>query len=101
MTALILSLLLAAGSPLVDSPRLFAAEEHHEGKVVSAGEGKLVIVDDNGENQEFEVSSKTKITRNEKEADIDDIQDGDLVKVTSSRKGTAWLAITIEATAPE
>jgi hypothetical protein len=92
---------LAAVAAPDASSSLFAAEDKLEGKVVSAGDGKLVIVDDDGDNEEFEVSAKTKITRNQKAADLDDLQEGDLVKVTAQRRGTKYVALQIEARSPE
>ncbi len=99
MATFLVSVVLAALA--APNALLAAAAENHEGKVVSAGDGKLVIADENGENQEFEVTAKTKITRNEKEAELDDLQEGDLVTIKSHRKGTSLVAIVIEATAPE
>jgi len=102
MATLLMSLILAAvTAPPAPAQLLAPVADVHEGKVVSAGEGKLVIVSKNGENEEFDVSPKAKITRNEKDADLDDIQEGDLVKVTANRKGTTFVAVVIEATAPE
>jgi Domain of unknown function (DUF5666) len=102
MATFLLSFVLAAvAAPMASNSLLALAEEKLEGKVVSAGDGKLVIVDDDGDNEEFEVSSKTKITRNEKPADLDDLQEGDVVKVTAQRSGVKYVALKIEARAPE
>ena len=107
MATLLLSIILAAasapdaaGAPVAADAALLA-DENLVGKVVSAGDGKLVIVDDDGDNEEFEVTAKTKITRNQKEADLDDLQEGDLVKVKAQRKGVKFVALVIEARAPE
>ena len=101
MATLLMSiLLLGALAPEVASPALLA-DENLAGKVVSAGDGKLVIVDDDGDHEEFEVTAKTKISRNQKEADLDDLQEGDLVKVKAQRKGVKWAALVIEARSPE
>ena len=100
-TILMSVVLVAMAAPVARNVSLALAEEKLEGKVVSAGDGKLVIVDDDGDNEEFEVSAKTKITRNEKEADLDDIQEGDLVKVKAHRNGTKYIAVQIDARAPE
>jgi hypothetical protein len=101
MATLIMSFVLAAVTAPSAPVQLLLAADTHEGKVASAGDGKLVIVDKNGDSEEFEVSPKAKITRNEKAADLEDIQEGDLVKVTVSRKGTTFVAVVIEANAPE
>ena len=100
-TILMSVVLVAMAAPVAGNVSLALAEEKLEGKVVSAGDGKLVIVDDDGDNEEFEVSAKTKITRNQKEADLDDIQEGDLVKVKARRDGTKYIAVQIDARAPE
>ncbi len=102
MATLLMSVVLAAVSaPVAAHVTLTAAEDLLAGKVVSAGDGKLVIVDDDGDNEEFEVTAKTKITRNQKEADLDDLQEGDLVKVKAQRKGVKFVALQIDARTPE
>jgi hypothetical protein len=102
MATFLISVVLAAVTATVAPGSLLTlAEEKLAGKVVSAGDSKLVIVDDDGDNEEFEVSSKTTITRNQKPADLDDLQEGDLVKVVAQRSGTKYVAVKIDARAPE
>ena len=91
MATLLVSILLSGVlAPEATGPALLA-DENLTGKVVSAGDGKLVIVDDDGDNEEFEVTAKTKLTRNQRECGLDDIEEGDVVKVKAQRKGTKWV----------
>lgn len=73
------------------------ADVMHMGKIVAVDDKGLSIVDSQGENERFEVSSETKITRNGKTATLDELQVGDTVKLTARRQAGGWLAVTIEA----
>ena len=65
-----------------------AADKIHDGLVVSAADGKLVMTDKDGKNQHTHlVATTTKITLNGKEAKLTDLKKGDAVKVTADPEG--------------
>ncbi len=62
---------------------LALAADKHEGKVVEASKGKLVMTDMDGTNQHsLTVAASAKITRDGKTAKLDDLKKGDTVAVT-------------------
>lgn len=74
--------------------QLARAENTHSGKVVSVSEGKsgqdgkLVMTDENGKNEHSHaISSSTKITRDDKSADLHELKKGDTIKVTTAADG--------------
>ncbi len=73
------------------------ADEVHEGKVLSAGDDKLTILDSDGENETFAVTAETKITLDGKPVQLNDLQSGFPVKVKAVRKGDKYSATSIEA----
>jgi hypothetical protein len=61
----------------------WAQEKSHEGTVVSAAEGKLVMTDKEGKNEHTHmIAATTNVTLNGKAAKITDLKKGDAVKVT-------------------
>lgn len=79
----------------------FAAEKMHDGMVVSAGDGKLVMTDKDGGNKHtHNVAVDAKITFDGKEIKLEDLKEGNFVKVTTNTddNGKTW-AIKIEARA--
>lgn len=77
------------------------AADSYEGKVLKAGDGKITFKDKSNEEKTFDVSEKAKITRNGKDATLDDIEDGDSVQITASKKNEKFIATAITATAAE
>jgi hypothetical protein len=70
----------------------------HEGKVVMAGGGKLVMADKGGKNQHtYTVGSDTNITLDGKAAKLEDLKVGFAVRVTAEKKGDKVMATRIEA----
>jgi len=68
---------------LASGPALAADEDTHEGLVVSAGAGKLVMTDKDGKNEHtHSVSPAARITCEGKECKLDDLKKGYKVKVT-------------------
>ena len=60
-----------------------AEEKSHQGTVVSAAEGKLVMADKDGKNEHTHmIAATTNVTLNGKAAKITDLKKGDTVKVT-------------------
>lgn len=60
----------------------------HEGMVVSAAEGKLVMSDKEGKNEHtHEIGTDCKVTLDGKTAKIADLKKGDKVKVTTGLAG--------------
>ena len=73
------------------------AEEVHVGKLVTAGNGTLVISDADDANEAFSVSDDATITRNGKTAELSDLAAGDSVTVTATRKKGKLIATRIAA----
>ncbi len=74
----------------------------HEGKVVSAGDGKLVIVDEvDGDNETFNVVADSKIMLDGKPAELEDLAAGHSVKVTSKQRKGLTVAVVIDARSSE
>jgi|RhiMetdeSRZDD1v2_1073273.scaffolds.fasta_scaffold3759093_2 hypothetical protein len=70
----------------------------HQGKVVSAGDGKLTMTDMSGGNQHtHEVTSETGITCGGKACSLADLKAGFTVTVTTEQKGNQTLVSKIEA----
>ncbi len=80
---------------------LAADEDIHEAKVVRAGDGKLEIVEKDGDNVTLSVPASAKITRNEKRASLEDLKQGDIVDIKVSRQGGKLVALSIDAISPE
>jgi len=59
----------------------------HEGTVVKAGEGKLVMTDKDGKEHSHAVAAAAKVTLGGKEAKLADLKKGDKVKVTTDDTG--------------
>jgi hypothetical protein len=79
-----------------------AADEVHEGKVLSVGDGKITVFDKrDSDNDTFIVNAQTKISRNGKPAKLSDIMAGDMAKVTATSEGDKLIAKEIIAAAPE
>lgn len=86
---------------LLTASLALAATRLYEGKVVVAGDGTLMVVDKDGDNDSFGVTSATKITRDGKPAKLADLQAGDRVKINAEAKGTSLVASDIEAHSAE
>jgi len=77
---------------------LALAAEIHSGKVLSVGKSSITIDDDiDGDDDMFQVTADTKITRNGKPAKLADIGIGDKVKVDATEAGGKLTAKSIEA----
>jgi hypothetical protein len=84
------------------NPIALAADEVHEGKVLSVGTNSITVTDDkDGDNDTFTIDSSTKITMNGKPARLTDLHAGDRAKVTATPKGDKLLAKEITARSPE
>ena len=65
-----------------------AADKAHEGVVVSAAEGKLVMSDKDGKNEHTHiVGPGIKVSLDGKDAKLADLKKGDAVKVTTDPEG--------------
>jgi len=79
-----------------------AEDEVHEGKVLAVTSSTITVLDNrDGDDDQFTVSSETKITYNGKPAKLMDIHAGDRAKVTATQKGDKLAAQKIEARSPE
>jgi hypothetical protein len=88
---LALLLVLACGVPAM-------AKDVHTGKIVFAGDGKLVIADVDDTNESFVVLETTKITRDGKAASLSELAAGDAATVTAKKKDGKLIATEIIAT---
>jgi hypothetical protein len=81
----------------------FAAEKSHEGKIVKAGAGKLVMTDAEGDNKRtVNVADEATITCEGKDVKLAELKEGDFVKVTTKTDDKDVTLVTkIEARAKE
>jgi len=94
--ALPLALVALALLAFAASPAL--AADTHEGLVVSAGNGELHMTDKGGKNAHtHKVDEKAKILRNGKDADLDDLEKGDHITVTTKTVDGKTVVTKIEA----
>ena len=97
----IMMLLVAAAVAITLLPSSLEAAVTHEGRVVSAGSGRITIIDKNGENEKFDVADDARITRNGNAANLGDVEEGDVVKVTVAERNGKPVAVVIEAKVSE
>jgi hypothetical protein len=70
----------------------------HEGVVVKAADGQLTMSDKDGKEQHTHVVAiNAKITRDGKEAKLEDLKAGDHIRVTAEKKGDKTMVTKIEA----
>jgi hypothetical protein len=81
----------------------FAAEKIHEGKIVRAGAGKLIMTDADGDNKRtVNVADDANITCEGKDVKLAELKVGDFVKVTTKTNDKDVTLVTkIEASARE
>jgi len=85
---IVLGLMLVVALTALVSGTALAADKAHEGTVVSAAEGKLVMTDKEGKNEHSHtVATTTKVTLDGKDAKLIDLKKGDAVKVSTDREG--------------
>ena len=73
---------------LVAQQAVRAADEVHEGKVMSVGDGTITVLDRRDDDLDtFTVTAETKITKNGKPARLSEIQAGDSATVTATATG--------------
>ena len=94
-----LSVCLALVALFVFSLPLVAEDKDsaHEGKVVSAGDGKLTMTDADGKEHSHTVSAKAKISCDGKKCKLEDLKKGTKIKVTT-KKGDNKVAVRIDGT---
>ena len=74
------------------------AQSTHQGKVVSAGDGKLTMTDAAGQNQHtHEVAADTAITCEGKTCGLNELKAGNTITVTLGQKGDKMGVTKIEA----
>lgn len=79
------------------TPAALLPASHHLGTVLSAGQGKLKILGEDGKTEKsFDVAADAKITRDGKAAKLEDLVKEDSVKVTTEIRGTKEVATAIE-----
>jgi hypothetical protein len=75
---------------------VLAADQTHEGTVVSASNGKLVMTDATGKEHSHDVSPTTKITVRGKSGKLDDLKKGDKIRVMTSADNKITEVSTVE-----
>jgi len=73
-----------------------AEPQLHNGTVVSAGNGRLVMKDSTGKEQSFAVEGATKITVNGKPGRLEDLQETMAIQVTTDEKGKTLSIATVD-----
>jgi hypothetical protein len=98
-TSCLCILLLALGSlALVPLSHANAAEaDTHEGLVVSAGAGKLVMTGTDGKEHSYDIGEMVKITVNGHMGKLDDLKMGVRIRVTTDKTGRALNVATVDA----
>ena len=91
-----LIVLLCAVSPIW-------ANAAHEGKVVSVDDGdhKIIVKIKGSDEREFKVDEKCEITLDGKKADLDELEEGSAVKLTTKKVKNAEVVVKIEAKSAE
>jgi Cu/Ag efflux protein CusF len=92
-------LAVAAGLVAFATPALADEKEGtHEGKVVKAEKGKLTMTDKDGKKEHsHDIGADAKITMDGKEAKLEDLKAGTMVKVTAEKKGDKVVVTKVEA----
>jgi hypothetical protein len=95
----VMTIALAAACCLAASgPAVASQVGIHTGKVVSAGDGKIAIVDEvDGDNEEFEVLSDAEITLDGKAVSLEELQPGHYVQVATKLHKGKQVAVVVEA----
>jgi hypothetical protein len=86
---------------LILTGNVFAADEVHAGKVLLAKDGKISIQDKDGNSEVFAVAADAKITLDGKPAELDDLANGNVAKITVKSVGNKKTAVVIEAKTKE
>lgn len=73
------------------------ADNVYTGRVMSAGNGQIMIMEPNGEMRMFSVGPEARIRHDGKAAVLDDIDNGDVANVTVKSSGGKSIVIAIEA----
>lgn len=73
-----------------------AVPDKFQGLVVSAGAGQMVLMVGT-EQLMFVVTDETKITLEKRDADLEDLEKGQMAWVTANRLGDEFLALVIDA----
>ena len=90
-----LFLILLVG--LVLSSAAIAVDEVHEGEVQLAKDGKITLLDKDGNSEVFAVAADAKITLDGQPVKLDDIPNGSIAKVTVKTAGDKKVASVIDA----
>lgn len=72
-----------------------------KGTIESVGDGKLTLLDEDTESIVFYVGPKTDITRDEKPADLEDLQVDDVAIITAARQGDRMFALRVFVMEPQ
>lgn len=80
---------------------LARAADTVKGKVLKAGDGKITFTDNDNEEFTWEVSETAKIKRNGKKASLTDLEEGDVLELTTAKKSDKTVVTAIIARASE
>lgn len=94
----LLSILLIG---LILTSTAVAADEVHAGKILLAKDGKISIQDKDGNSEVFAVAADAKITLDGKPAELNDLANGNVAKITVKSVGNKKTAVAIEAKTKE
>lgn len=93
---MMLAVLLAVGGGSA-----LAQDQTHEGTVVSAADGKLVMADKEGKNEHTHmVGADAKVTIDGKAGKLADLKKGQKIKVTTHKQGDKTTVTAVAAMAP-
>ena len=74
------------------------AADMHQGKVVSTAAGKLIMTDAEGKNQHtMDVPMAAVVTREGKTVPLSELQTGDMITVSTEKKGDMTAVTKVEA----
>lgn len=94
--ALLLGLALIFGMALA-APVAAAVPESHDGMVVSAGQGKLVMTDaKSGKEHSHDIPATARIMVNGKAGKLEDLTKGRMIKVTTDEGGRVLEVATVD-----
>lgn len=77
------------------------ADDTAKGKVLKAGDAKITFTDSGNDEITWDVSESAKITRNGKKAGLSELEEGDVVEMTTAKKSDKTVVTAIVARSSE
>jgi hypothetical protein len=98
VVTVLLALAVVAFVATLPAVALQAQGQAHQGKVVSAADGKLIMTDKDGKNEHTHmIAANTKITLDGKPAKLAELKRGQNVTVTTSKEGDKVVVSSVSA----